>query len=238
MSLINFIKNLVPSTIREQVRRYKRKKETGKFKNYDAKNIFTEIYSTNFWGDQESKSGTGSNSEQTKVLVEELPRIFNEYNVTSVLDIPCGDFKWMQKIDLSEINYLGADIVDELISKNNDRYSGSNINFKVIDLINDELPEVDLIICRDCLVHLSDEHIKKSLANIKKSGSKFLMTTSYKDKRSNYNITTGDWRALNLEKKPFDFDKPSDIIEESCSQGTHGEYSDKILALWRVEDIP
>ena len=55
--------------------------------------------------------------------------------ITSVLDIPCGDFNWMQKVDLSNIEYIGADIVEELIKKNIEIYEGkNNLRFKVLNL--------------------------------------------------------------------------------------------------------
>src|SRR5687768_5656945 len=80
--------------------------------------IFTSIYNNHRWGDNESLSGTGSKIEQTKAIAVFVPQLFRKYAIRNVLDIPCGDFNWMQHVDLSTINYLGADIVRELISKN------------------------------------------------------------------------------------------------------------------------
>ena len=142
------------------------------------KDIFTDIYKKNKWRDSYSSSGTGSNLKQTQTIVNEMPKIFSKYQIKSILDIPCGDFYWMKELKFLEINYLGADIVPELVKMNKKNFSKNNIKFKVLDLSKDELPCADLIFCRDCLVHLSYEDIFKCLNNIKRSNCKYLMTTN------------------------------------------------------------
>lgn len=37
--------------------------------------------------------------------------MLKKYSIKSILDIPCGDFSWMKKIELDGIEYIGADIV-------------------------------------------------------------------------------------------------------------------------------
>ena len=75
------------------------------------KDIFTNIYFKNKWGDNNSFSGSGSNLEQTSVILDELPKIIRKYKISSILDLPCGDFYWMKEFDFKEINYIGSDIV-------------------------------------------------------------------------------------------------------------------------------
>ena len=85
------------------------------------KDIFTDIYLSNKWGDQFSVSGTGSNLNQTKTLLKEITKIIKDYKIKNILDIPCGDFYWIKEFDFKYINYVGGDIVSELvyeISKN------------------------------------------------------------------------------------------------------------------------
>jgi hypothetical protein len=97
-----------------------------------------------------------------------------------VLDLPCGDFSWMNIVDLTNVHYTGADIVEPLISANNERYAqGDSVKFLKLDLIRDTLPKCDLIINRDCLVHLSFDDIRSAIRNIKNSGSKFILSTTF-----------------------------------------------------------
>ena len=42
-----------------------------------------------------------------------------------MLDGGCGDFNWMQKIVNNFDYYLGIDVVDEIINKNNELYKNN-----------------------------------------------------------------------------------------------------------------
>ena len=224
------IKKLLPLSFKRFIKSFPLRFQT-------SEKIFTNYYANNVWGDPSSKSGSGSNLEQTSTLILELPNLFNKYDIKSILDIPCGDFFWFKNVELDEkINYTGADIVSKLIDNNKILYSSNNLKFIKKDITQDKLPFADLIICRDCLVHLSFSDIKDAINNIKRSGSKYILTTHFFDRSKNHNITSGEWRTLNLTLKPFNFDEPIEIIHENCSEGG-GSYADKTLALWKINDI-
>lgn len=198
--------------------------------------LFTNIYTKNAWGGADSFSGTGSDAHQTRIIVKELPAIFSDFGITTMLDIPCGDFHWMKNVDLSPIDYMGADIVDDLIRKNTEQYGRTRVHFQKLNLIKDSLPKVDLIFCRDCLVHFSFEDIFQALDNICKSQSKYILTTTFSGRKNNQDIATGHWRTLNLELAPFMLPSPLKIIDEGCTE-EDGAYNDKSLGLWRIADI-
>lgn len=86
-------------------------------KGKPVENVFTEIYQNNFWGDEESVSGSGSNEEQTRVIVEKIPELLEKYKITSLLDLPCGDFNWMRKLDLSKIKYTVVILLSRLLKE-------------------------------------------------------------------------------------------------------------------------
>jgi hypothetical protein len=199
-------------------------------------NIFQKIYEHNGFKGKDSISGPGSDLLQTKVVREILPEIISKFDIKSILDIPCGDFYWMKEVDLINVNYMGGDIVEELILANNSKYKSSNKIFLHLDLINDNLPDCDLIFCRDCLVHLPYKEIFKIIDNIKKSGIKYFLTTTFVNRKDNRDIKTGDWRPINLEMPPFNFVKPHEVINENCTEND-GIYSDKSLGLWKVSDL-
>lgn len=77
--------------------------------------VFEEIFESNFWGGRESVSGTGSSLYQTRELRKALPEIFENLQIETILDIPCGDFHWMKKVVSEQIQYTGADVVTMLI---------------------------------------------------------------------------------------------------------------------------
>jgi hypothetical protein len=165
-----------------------------------------------------------------------LPALWEQYQIKTFLDVPCGDYNWMKEVPKENITYIGGDIVAEMINENNKRYSAENVSFKVIDITKDDLPAVDMIFCKDCLQHLSYENVFKALANFKKSNSKYLLTTSYPKTLFNWDIFSGDCRPLNLLKKPFCLPKPIAKIREKSS-GIHID-SDKYIYLYRLKDLP
>lgn len=198
--------------------------------------IFTDIYKNNRWNDWESVSGVGSNMVQTEVIRDQLPLIWSQLNIKSLLDVPCGDFNWMQHVDLSSITYIGGDIVTELIKHNQRSYSNPECRFVRMDLLTDQLPKVDCILCRDCLVHLSTRHTKLALMNLIKSNSTYLITTTYPNQTSNVDIVTGQWRPINLQVAPFCFPEPLILLKEHSTEP--GEKSDKSLGIWRLDSLP
>ena len=208
-----------------------------KYLSGSNKDIFTNIYLNNKWGDKESFSGSGSNLRQTRVILKSLPNLINKYKIKSFLDIPCGDFYWMKEFNFEDLNYIGADIVKEIIDKNNINYSKKNINFLNLNLISDDLPHADLLFCRDCLVHFSFEDIFKALKNIKRTKCKYFMTTNFYKRDINENIPTGAWRTINLCKPPFNFPEPSETIIENCTESEH-IFSDKVLSFWEIKTLP
>ncbi|MBS3992345.1 MAG: class I SAM-dependent methyltransferase [Bacteroidetes bacterium] len=208
-----------------------------KFKNKNLKETFSYIYKKNHWAGKESISGKGSDLTQTATIIKEIPKVLNKYSIKTFLDVPCGDFNWAQYIKLGSCNYIGGDIVDELISKNKSLFKHENITFKVLNLVEDKLPEADLLMSRDCFVHLSYNNIFKAINNIKSSNCTYLLATTFTNRALNFDTVNGHWRTLNLEIDPFNFPKPLQLINENCTE-KNGKYKDKSLALWRISDLP
>ena len=200
-----------------------------------SEHVFTKIYHENGFGGANSISGPGSDLSQTIAVRNQLRAMCRYLALHSMLDIPCGDFHWMKHVDLEGIDYVGADIVTDLIRENS-QYEASNVHFCKLNLIHDKLPKVDLVFCRDCLVHLSFRDTFMALHNVCDSGSTYLLTTTFTKRPHNRDIATGGWRTLNLEAPPFSFPPSLKTISEECTEGG-GAFSDKSLGLWRVEDI-
>ena len=203
------------------------------FSRMTAKQIFRRIYVQNNWGGSESVSGPGSSLSATDKLRHELPKVFRTLRITSILDIPCGDYNWMKAVDREGIQYIGADIVPEIVLQNK-LYEDVSTSFRELDMLTDSLPTVSLILCRDCLVHFSYEDIFAALLNVCRSESLYLLTTTYCDITTNSDIVTGEWRPLNLQAPPFYLPEPEMLIRE---RSLAGRRSDKCLGLWKLSDI-
>lgn len=199
--------------------------------------IFTSIYKSRGWEDKESVSGPGSSLAQTATLRRELPGLLKRINAKSLLDAPCGDFHWMKETSLPIEKYIGADVVAELILDHQRVFANKTRVFQCLDIQQDDLPLVDVILCRDCLVHFSFRRIKLALDNFRRSGSTYLLTTTFMNVPENVDIVTGGWRPLDLRLPPFNFPAPLGVIHEISLDSDVQRYG-KVLALWRLVDVP
>jgi len=182
------------------------------FKQRTTKDKFTTIYQVKLWKGSESLSGYGSGFVYTENLRETIVQIVNDFQVMSILDLACGDFNWMRHVvDKITSSYLGADIVETIIEKNKEKYENDRVKFTTLDIVEDEIPSADLVICRDVLFHLPNESILKIINKIVESSSKYLLITNHvateTDSFENTDISTGDFRRIDLFKPPFSLPK-------------------------------
>jgi hypothetical protein len=214
------------------------REQESRLRDLPLRELFTHVYRTNLWGGGESVSGVGSAVAETERLRCEIPRLIATLGVSSLLDVPCGDFGWLSRADLGAVRYVGADIVEELVECNARLHGrpGTDRRFVRLDLIRDPLPRVDLVLCRDCLVHLSYDNIARGFANLKRSGSRYLLTTTFLEHEDNQDVVDGDWRPLNLARPPFCLPEPLAFIIEGCTE-EGGAYADKALGLWEVRTL-
>lgn len=194
----------------------------------ELQHIFTNIYRQNLWGCEESRSGSGSTIAETTPIRTALEALVQELGIKSFLDVPCGDHNWMSQVNLDGIKYLGIDICQDVIDENKSRWSNLGREFRYGD-ITQQLPQMDMVFVRDCLVHLTNEQIFSALDAIKKSKSKWMLTTSFTGDIENRDIYAGDWRPLALTSAPFNLPDPLKIIDEA--------HPHKKLMLWSISDI-
>jgi hypothetical protein len=100
-----------------------------------------------------------------------------------------------------------------------------------------DFPRLTLFFAETALFILSFKNIHYAIENVKRSGARWLLTTTFPGIDENRDVDDGDWRALNFQCAPFFFPEPAAIIIEGCTEAG-GDYSDKSLALWSVDNLP
>ena len=134
----------------------------------------------------------------------------------------------MKEVDLGDTQYMGADIVYDLVSKCAEQYTASNRTFVQMDIVSQALPQVDAILCRDCMIHLPNEKVIDVLKNIKQSGIRWALLTTYPDVEVNKKIREGSWRKINLQQEPFNLPAPVKLYDE----GEKGWNGGKFIGVW------
>ncbi|MBU0587271.1 MAG: class I SAM-dependent methyltransferase [Gammaproteobacteria bacterium] len=199
---------------------------------------FRLIYKTGYWKGVGggSLSGEGSSLAATAAIRDSLSGLLARFDIRSMLDVPCGDWYWMSKVELGNIAYIGGDIVEELVQENQRLYGKSGREFRKVNLIADDLPKVDLIFVRDCLVHLEPEQIQLCVRNVIKSGSTYFATTTFTDVTENRMPVLKDrWRPLNMMLQPYYFPAPVELLDDSWPANPADVR--KCIGVWRVSDL-
>jgi len=138
----------------------------------------------------------------------------------------------MSRLQLDLDLYTGGDLVASVVEANRKRFEGGSRHFRVIDLCTDSLPRADLLLCRDALIHFSNQDIWRALDNIIASDVDYLATTTFPATEHNVDQVTGmRWRHLNLEAAPFHLPPARRSLTDSHNR------ADQVLSVWRVDDL-
>jgi hypothetical protein len=140
----------------------------------------------------------------------------------------------MKHVSLGVERYYGADIVLSLVQKNQNAF-GERGDFLHLDLLRDPLPSVDIVFCRDCLIHLSFREIHLAIRNIRNAAPAYVFTTTFPGHKVNIDTVTPYWRPVNLQLAPFNFPAPIHLIKDFAD--SQDDRRGKYLGIWRMQDL-
>lgn len=228
------MKKVIAKLLGSPRRKYLRWTRRMVMKSPSIEQRFNWVSKNNAWGNDESVSGPGSTLAYTANLRKRLPPLFRKYAIRVVFDAPCGDFNWMKEVVRAiPINYLGGDIVRPLVDMNRQRYQSEQVAFRHFDITKDIFPDADILICRDCLFHLSFADIESFLKGFVRSNIRYLLTTTHiNDGFENRDILSGGFRKIDLFKGPFFFPTPLEEIDDWIEP-----QQPRVMGLWRREDL-
>lgn len=177
-----------------------------------AEKRMTDIYTRNLWGCSESRSGPTATLQRTQELREQLPELFRSLGIQTILDVGCGEFNWMQHVDLSQVEYLGVDIVPDLIASLQKSQTRHNIKFQKMNVLEEPPETADLWFCRDFLNLLDTQQTAQFFSKFLESKSLFLALTSIQSNQPNTDGYPGVQRIQDLFQAPFMIPEPVKIM--------------------------
>jgi len=165
---------------------------------------FNKIYSSNRWI---FGSGTGSIAINNQKYIRFLQNFLDAHpDITSVLDVGCGDWQIGRKIDWTNRKYIGVDVSDHALTETKKKFEAGHIKFHIMDAANDELPGTDLIIIKDVLEHLSFDTIQRILDKTHQYKYILIQNDIGILNTANTDIENGGYRKLDVTKNPFRFE--------------------------------
>jgi hypothetical protein len=202
------------------------------------KEIFKYHYNLELSNDR-CPCGPGSDGVLVKRAgtVDFINNIIKKYQIKSINDCPCGLFEnWMCLVNLTGVTYVGYDINDLAIERN--KKNNPTLSFFELDLVNEILPKVDLIICRDCFFHLSNDFVLRGIKNFRNSKSTYLLATEHAHLNRNNDLTSKEleceagFRCINLEISPYNLGLPIEIHTETIWCRREG--FNRQMSLWKL----
>lgn len=170
--------------------------------NTEISQKFSKIYKADAWS---NGSGPGSFSRLNHELFDFIRKFIARNNVSSMVDIGCGDFQLWRRFDFAECSYTGFDVVDSVVQKNA-RFARSHIKFERMPDNLGDLPFADLYFIKDVLIHLNNDEAARLVA-IARARSKFsIFVNNTAAGNSNYNseIQIGQFRPVDVSLQPFE----------------------------------
>lgn len=173
--------NLVGRLLHNAHRKYRVISNRRRFLGKTSRDIFTEIYDTASWGREDGHdgfySGSGSHEQHiTKPYIQAMRDVLLNMGKPDVVDIGCGDFAVGSQLRPYCRTYIAGDIVESLILRNRKKYEKLNVDFRVIDIANDDIPKTKVLVVRQVFQHMSNADIMKSIANIAGSCEYLIVT--------------------------------------------------------------
>lgn len=134
--------------------------------------VFTKVYTNRVWGDPGEPaspfySGPGSRDQAlVSGYVSAVSSFLNALGKPDVVDLGCGDFKVGSQLRPWCGRYTACDVVPDLIAFNRTAFTQLDVDFRVLDMVEDPLPAGDVVFVRQVLQHLSNAAISKAIAKI------------------------------------------------------------------------
>lgn len=163
----------------------------------DCKEVFTDIYARKVWGDG-SGGGSGEQAQPYCDFISEY--VIHPTFVFTVLDIGCGDLRVAKRVNWGVANYIGMDAYGAYIDPMT--IPNRMMVWNGVDVLNAPLPAADLVLCKEVLQHLSNEQIQTLLDRTAHYPRRLFANSTFGD-NVNEDITTGDFRPVDLTLAPF-----------------------------------
>lgn len=191
--------------------------------------------------DQGPRSGPGSTLEATEKIRAALPDLFQRLEIRRFVDAPCGDWTWMQAVDLGSVDYFGGDIVPSIIEDCKKHHERDGVRFDILDITSTPLPPSDLFLCREVLFHLKFWLRWQFFRNFAASDGKYLMLTLDHVSQNNNLARNSGFQRFDPRLPPFDFPEPIELIPENfdLAPGETPAVDQRLRSsgIWSIEQI-
>jgi SAM-dependent methyltransferase len=201
-----------------------------KVKPRSMQESFSQIYKYDVWDGGSGRGSTISNTTEYRQLLEEF---LQSRNIQSVVDLGCGDWQFSKAVDWGDVDYVGLDVVLEVVEENRKRF-GPRFRFEHVDGSRDDLPEGDLLLVKEVLQHWPTDKILEFIPRMARY--RYVIITNNVDVGPeqpplNSDIGMGGYRPLDLREKPFDL-RAQELLRYRSDEASEKNVPNKLVLLF------
>lgn len=248
-SIKSLVKLMVPASLMKYYRTLMLARSRQVNQARPLKEVFTRVYEEHSWGVGGGKycSGSGSSINHASRYADVVKQLVEDKGISTMVDLGCGDFVVGKALQVDGVRYIGIDIVDGLIRRNQDAYMDANTSFLCLDIVIDCLPDGDLCLIRQVLQHLSNSQIASVLQKTKKY-RRVLVTEHYPapfvkcrpnlDKPHGPDTRIYDDSAVYLDQPPFNVSSQSITLVSDVDVQAYLAHKGERLRTFLIENAP
>jgi SAM-dependent methyltransferase len=220
------VRKFIPPALLRRYSHFRRIGEQRANRTKSAEQVFTEIYQKNKWGGAPGEFDSGSGTSNREIVAAYIAMIGERARSEPFLgrtfvDLGCGDFRVGRQLLPLCSRYVGVDVVQPLIARNNEEFGNANTEFVHLNMAERPLPDGHVCFVRQVLQHMSNEEIASVLRKVDKYAWVFI-TEHYPtdnpsirpnlDKAHGGDVRVYDNSGVYLTESPFNL--PADRIEQ------------------------
>lgn len=208
-------------------------------------NPFEQIYSKNLWSG--GGSGYGSSPGFTRPYREWLANFLQSVRpgptVLKIIDFGCGDWQSSKLIDWTGSQYLGYDVVPQVIQQNQRLYAQDHVKFQLVSVDFSDITDfvADVLIIKDVMQHWPLAMVQQFLQlPWQVERALFINDTAYPDRKKvvNADCGLGGFQLRNLALPPFNL-PVQDVLSWESPEDPVKFPGRKTVQLWqRSEEQP
>jgi SAM-dependent methyltransferase len=217
MPLKSLVKSITPEWLLQRRRTYAVNRANRRFSAMSTPEIFESIYRDAEWGADGVDGFSSGLGSHDPVVVEPYVTAVRSFlsglgDPPDVVDLGCGDFNVGSQLRDACARYVAGDVASNVIERNRERFAELAVDFRVVNIADDPLPEGDVVFVRQVLQHLDNAQIARVVPKL--TAYRWAVVTEHlpcedefvpnRDKPTGPGIRTDLASGVVLDAPPFD----------------------------------
>jgi hypothetical protein len=171
MNVKSLLKSVTPGWVFAARDRRRADRAARRFVGMPTSDVFNAIYREGLWGEEAGEKLSSGRGSRDEAIVAPYVAAVREFLSAlpakpRVVDLGCGDFNVGSRLLDACETYVACDVAAAVIHRNRIKFAGASVEFRVLDMLQDEVPAGDVVFVRQVFQHLSNAQIIAALPKL------------------------------------------------------------------------